>query len=65
MIISKEAFKMPDLDPFYIFTTVSFLIVVLIFFIRIEHRLTKLETLIAVIQKDFSKCQPNLDKNIP
>jgi len=54
---------MPTFDPLYIVTFVSFLIVVLIFFIRIEHRLTRLETLITVIQKELSRCRPNWDES--
>jgi len=49
-----------NFDPLYLFTFISFLLGVLVFFIRIEHRLTHLETLISVLERRILECQPNL-----
>ena len=39
-------------------------VIVVVLFIRIEHRLTKVETTISIIAGKLGLCQPNLDKNI-
>ncbi len=45
------------------FSFVSILAVLFVFFIRVEQRLTRLETHIAVIEKRLPQCQPNLDES--
>jgi len=54
---------MLSFDPVNFFSFVGMLIVVLIFFIRIEHRLTRLETLVSVLERRLSGCLPNWDKS--
>ncbi len=38
-------------------------IVIVALFVRIEHRLTKVETLVTIIAGKAGVCQPNLDGN--
>ena len=38
-------------------------VIVVVLFMRIEHRMTKVETLVTIIAKKVGICQPNLDKD--
>jgi len=48
-----------------IVTVVGSAIVIIGLFVRIEHRLTKVETLVTVIAGRLGICQPNLEKPTP
>jgi len=52
------------MDPFTIGISVTIGAAVIGMFIRIEHRLTKVETTLNFIQENISGCQPTLDENM-
>jgi len=51
------------MDPFTVGISVTIGAAVIGMFIRIEHRLTKVETKIDFIQDNMNGCQPHSDEN--
>ena len=52
------------MDPFTIGISVTVSAAVIGMFIRIEHRLTKVETTLFYIQEHMTGCQPTSDENM-
>lgn len=44
---------------------IPLIVILIVFFFRIEGRLTRIETDLSWIKKGLPKCQPNLEEIIP
>jgi hypothetical protein len=49
----------------YLFNSIPLIIALFIYAIRLERRLTKIETNVEWIKLEIPKCQPSSDENTP